>query len=55
MGINVKKGDHQNVYQGTRGEEKHQYDDIYGSITSSGTTYLFDHEDYKYVMVHKMS
>jgi hypothetical protein len=36
-------------------KKKIQHDDLYGSDTSSHTADLFDHQDYKYVMVHKMS
>jgi hypothetical protein len=36
-------------------KRKHQYDDLYGSDTLSGTVDLFDHEDYKYIMDNKMS
>jgi hypothetical protein len=36
-------------------KRKHQFDDIYGSDTLSGTADLFDHKDYKYVMENKRS
>jgi hypothetical protein len=36
-------------------KRKRQYDDIYGSDTLSGTTDLFDHKYYTYVMEKKRS
>jgi hypothetical protein len=36
-------------------KRKRQYDDLYGSDTSSDTSDLFDHKDYKYLMENKRS
>jgi ribosomal protein L19E len=65
-GINIKANITDNVWASMSKKEiakirirkqeankNRQHDDIYGSDTSSDTADSFDHEDYKYGMVHK--